>query len=143
MREISRFRAALPTELLRQAKQARRDRVANKTAERQRERSGEVTTATARRRRSAPPAHVQEVMTQKQLLVDRAIREVSEGGWSGAVKARMGVHMHAPERWKAEGGWEDEEKKKRLDDMEREIRAENERRRKYSQLEETLFVRPE
>jgi hypothetical protein len=135
MRDISRYRAALPTELVLQGKQARRDRVTNKTAQRQRELAGEATTITIRRRRSAPPAHIQELMTQKQVLVDKAIREVSEGGWSGAVKARMGVHMHIPEKWKAEGGWEDEEMKKRLDDMEREIRAENERRRNHSQLE--------
>ncbi|OAX43758.1 hypothetical protein K503DRAFT_68041 [Rhizopogon vinicolor AM-OR11-026] len=135
MRDISRFRATLPNELVLQGKQARRDRVANKTAQKQRERSGEVTTATIRRRRSTPPAHIQELMTQKQLLVDRAIREVSEGGWSGAVKARVGVHMYTHEKWKAEGGWEDEEMKKRLDNMERKIRAENERRRKHNQLE--------
>ncbi|KIK44738.1 hypothetical protein CY34DRAFT_10873 [Suillus luteus UH-Slu-Lm8-n1] len=129
-REISRHRSAPPTELLLQGKQARREKVANKTSQRQRERSGEVTTAIIRRRRSAPPAHIRELMTPRQLLVDRAMREASEGGWSGAVKAQMGVHMHMPEKWKAEGGWEDEEKKKLLDDMEREIRAENERRRK-------------
>lgn len=135
MRDISRYRAALPTELVLQGNQARRDRVTNKTAQRQRELAGEATTITIRRRRSAPPAHIQELMTQKQVLVDKAIREVSEGGWSGAVKAHMGVHMHIPEKWKAEGGWEDEEMKKRLDDMEREIRVENERRRNRSQLE--------
>jgi hypothetical protein len=73
-------------------------------------------------------------MTPRQLLMDKAIREASEGGWSGTVKAHMGVHMYMPEKWKAEGGWEDEEKKKLLDDMEREIRAENERRRKHSKL---------
>lgn len=71
--------------------------------------------------------------------MDRAIREPSEGGWSGAVKAHMGVRMHMPQKWKAEGGWEDEEKKKLLDDMEREIRAENERRRKHSKLEAAPF----
>jgi hypothetical protein len=134
-RDIARCRSAPPTELVLQGEQARRDRVANKTAQKQRERSGEVTVATIRRRRSAPPAHIQELMTPKQQLVDRALREVSEGGWSGAIKARMGVHMHTPERWKAEGGWEDEKVKRRLDDMEREIQAENERRRKHSQLE--------
>lgn len=130
VRDIRRHRSAPPPGLLLQGKQARREKVANKTSQRQRERSGEVTTTTIRRRRSAPPAHVRELMTPRQLLVDRAIREASEGGWSGAVKAHMGVHMHMPEKWKAEGGWEDEEKKKLLDDMEREIRAENERRRK-------------
>ncbi|KAG1743734.1 uncharacterized protein EDB91DRAFT_1051121 [Suillus paluster] len=116
-------------------KQARRDRIANKTAQRQRERSGEVTTATIKRRRNAPPAHIQELMTPRQILMDRAVREASEGGWSGTVKARMGVHMHMSEKWKAEGGWEDQKTKKRLDDMEREIRVENERRRKGSQLD--------
>lgn len=131
-REISRHRSAPSTGLLLQGKQARREKVANKTSQRQRERSGEVTTAIIRRRRSAPPAHVRELMTPRQLLVDRAMREASEGGWSGAVKAHMGVHMHMPEKWKAEGGWEDEEKKKLLDNMEREIRAENERRRKLA-----------
>jgi hypothetical protein len=130
LREFTRHRSAPPTGLLLQGKQARREKVANKTSQRQRERSGEVTTAIIRRRRSAPPAHVRELMTPRQLLVDRAMREASEGGWSGAVKAHMGVHMHMPEKWKAEGGWEDEEKKKLLDNMEREIRAENERRRK-------------
>ena len=131
-RDILRYRSALPAELVLQGKRARRDRVVNKTAQKQRELSGEVTTATIRRRRSAPPAHIQELMTKRQLLVDKAIREVSEGGWSGAVKARLGVHMRSPEKWKAEGGWEDEDIKKRLDDMERKIRAENERRRKQS-----------
>lgn len=135
MRDISRYRAAPPAGLVLQAKQARREKVANKTIQKQRERSGEVTTTTIKRRRSAPPAHVRELMTPRQLLMDRAIREVSEGGWSGAVKAQMGVHMHMPEKWKAEGGWEDEEKKKILDQMEREIQAENERRRKHSKLE--------
>lgn len=139
MRDISRYRAAPPAGLILQAKQARREKVANKTIQRQRERSGEVTTATIKRRRSAPPAHVRELMTPRQLLVDRAIREASEGGWSGAVKAHMGVHMHMSEKWKAEGGWEDEDKKKLLDQMEREIRAENERRRKHSKLKAAPF----
>ncbi|KAG1807501.1 uncharacterized protein BJ212DRAFT_1281944 [Suillus subaureus] len=139
MRDISRYRAAPPTDLVLQGKQARREKVANKTIQRQRERSGEVTAATIKRRRSAPPAHVRELMAPRQLLVDRAIREASEGGWSGAVKAHMGVHMHMPEKWKAEGGWEDEEKKKLLDDMEREIRAENERRKKHSKLDAASF----
>lgn len=139
MRDISRFRSAPSARLLLQGKQARREKVVNKTIQRQRERSGEVTAAIVKRRRSAPPAHVRELMTPKQLLDDRAIREASEGGWSGAVKARMGVHMHMPEKWKAEGGWEDEEKKKLLDDMEKEIRAENERRRKHSKLDVAPF----
>ncbi|KAG0699062.1 hypothetical protein DFH29DRAFT_877547 [Suillus ampliporus] len=135
MRDISRYRAAPPTGLVLQGKQARQDKVANKTVQRQRERSGEVTTAVIKRRRSAPPAHIRELMTPRQMLTDRAVREASEGGWSGTIKARTGVHMNMPEKWKAEGGWEDEETKKRLDDMEREIRAENERRRNSSQLE--------
>lgn len=135
MRDISRYRAAPPAGLVLQGKQARREKVTNKTIQRQRERSGEVTAATIKRRRSAPPAHVRELMTPRQLLMDKAIREASEGGWSGTVKAHMGVHMYMPEKWKAEGGWEDEEKKKLLDDMEREIRAENERRRKHSKLD--------
>ncbi|KAG1835463.1 hypothetical protein EV424DRAFT_1308700 [Suillus variegatus] len=139
MRDISRYRATPPAGLVLQGKQARRDRVTNKTSQRQRERSGEVTATTLKRRRSAPPAHIRELMTPRQLLLDKAIREPSEGGWSGAVKAHMGVHMHMPQKWKAEGGWEDEEKKKLLDDMEREIRAENERRRKHSKLEAAPF----
>lgn len=139
MRDISRYRATPPAGLVLQGKQARRDKVTNKTSQRQRERSGEVTATTLKRRRSAPPAHIRELMTPRQLLMDRAIREPSEGGWSGAVKAHMGVRMHMPQKWKAEGGWEDEEKKKLLDDMEREIRAENERRRKHSKLEAAPF----
>jgi len=75
--------------------------------------------------RKRPPPHLAIKMTAEQLRDDAVMREASEGGYSGRVKARLlgKVWDDAAE----EGGWTTEQ-----DKLIGEIRAENEQRREAS-----------
>jgi hypothetical protein len=109
-------------------KQARREKIANKTRELERERRGEVIARTIKRRNKGPPAHVLSRMSDEERRLDKIARSsVSEVGYVGLVKRRLGFKLRDPERWKAEGGWEAD--KQKVDEMMRGVERENERRR--------------
>jgi len=114
-------------EMLAMIKEARREKVRNKTRERERERRGVVTPNALRRRRQGPPAHVLAMMTEKQRHLDKVSRSVSEVGYVAQVKRALGFSMRDPKAWKEEIGRPED--RKRLDQMLAAVEAENERRR--------------
>jgi hypothetical protein len=121
-RDEARARSVFSPEMIDMVKRARRHKVENKTRERARERRGEVLTRTLKRMRKRPPPHRAIKMTADQLRDDAVMREASQGGYSGRVKARL-----LGKEWDEaaeEGGWTLEQ-----DKLIEEIRAENERRR--------------
>ncbi|KAJ6595651.1 hypothetical protein DFH09DRAFT_1024448 [Mycena vulgaris] len=101
MREVSGLldrdtaRAAMPIspELREMTRAARREKVANKTRERRRERRGEILPRTLKRARKGPPAHVLVHMTPAERRMDKIVRGVGEVGYVGMVKRRMGMKL--------------------------------------------------
>lgn len=127
-RDEARSRLAYPADMLEAIKQARRDKIQNKTRELDRERRGEVLRRTVRRRNKGPPAHVLATMSTEERRMDKIARSVSEVGYVGMVKRKLGWKLKDPEAWKKEHGSLGD--KPRLDRMLEELRAENERRRR-------------
>lgn len=116
-----------PPKMLEAIKQARWDRVQNKTRELERERHGEVLPRTIRRRNKGPPASVLAKMSVEERRLDKVARNVSEVGYVAAVKRRLGHKLRDPEAWKKEAGLPGD--KARLNELLRGLKAENERRR--------------
>ncbi|KIM77743.1 hypothetical protein PILCRDRAFT_76421 [Piloderma croceum F 1598] len=114
-------------EMLEAIKQARRDKILNQTRQLERERRGEILPRTIRRRNKAPPAHILAKMTEKQKKMDKLARHVSEVGYVGMAKRKLGHKLRNPEAWTCEVGRPED--KERLDRMAEAIRLENERRR--------------
>jgi hypothetical protein len=108
-------------------KQARRDKILNKTRQLERERRGEILPSTIRRRNKGPPAHILSMMTPKAKRVDKLARNVSEVGSVAWAKRKLGHKLRDPAAWKREIGRPED--KERLDKMEVEVRLENEKRR--------------
>jgi hypothetical protein len=126
-RDTARRDSPIPPELVAQVKEARREKFRNKAKEAERERRGEVLNRTLRRRRQGPPAPVLELMTDEQKEMDKVARSVSEVGYVAKVKRKLGFKLRDPTRWMLELGprrmWG------RLDQLEKQIMAENIRRR--------------
>jgi hypothetical protein len=119
--------SSFPPKMLEAIKQARRDKILNQTRQLERERRGEVLPRTIRRRNKGPPAHILAKMTEEQKKMDKLVRHVSEVGYVGMAKRKMGHKLRNPEAWRCEeGGPEDKE---RLDRMEEAVQLENQRRR--------------
>ncbi|CDO76164.1 hypothetical protein BN946_scf184740.g7 [Trametes cinnabarina] len=127
--ELERQRAATPypPELLEQIKAARREKVANKTRERERELRGEMTNRLLKQMRKSPPAHRLAKMSDRRRRMDAISRGVSEVGYVAKVKRALGFKLRDPDAWKAEMGRP--EHKEMLDRMAEEIEKENVRRR--------------
>jgi hypothetical protein len=108
-----------PPELLAQIKEARREKIRNKTKERQRQLHGEVLPATRKRRAKGLPSHLLSTMSQKTKAKSTIVREISRGGYSGWVKTgEWGENELGPESKRAE-----------LDSLAEKVRVENENRR--------------
>lgn len=127
-RDEERAKRPFPPALIAQIKAARREKVANKTRELQRERAGLVIRRTLLRRAKGPPAHVLARMTEAERRMDRVARSVSEVGYVAMVKRRLGWKLRDPEAWKVEMGRP--ENRARLEREAMALVAENERRRK-------------
>ncbi|KAF9002935.1 hypothetical protein BDQ17DRAFT_510015 [Cyathus striatus] len=123
-REDQRVNTPLSPELLAQIKQARRNKIENKTREREREQRGEILKNTLKRMRKGPPAHVLALMSPEKKRMDRIARSVSEVGYVAQVKKKLGHKLRDPEAWKKE---ESLEKKEELDKLAEFIREENRR----------------
>jgi hypothetical protein len=68
-------------------------------------------------------------MSEEERCLDQVARcSVREAGYVGLVNRRLGSRLRDPKLWKAEGGWEPEEDKARVDEMMHGV-EENERRR--------------
>ncbi|KAJ7588051.1 hypothetical protein C8J56DRAFT_940790 [Mycena floridula] len=142
--------APFPPALLDQVKQARREKIANKTKERTRERRGEILPVTLKRARQRPTAHVLSLMTEQQKKEDELMRQnVTEVGYLGVLKARHGWKVHQGRSWGLEakkeveletsrgrkwsvedGEWVSESEKQALERKLKEVRRENKRRRR-------------
>lgn len=126
--EEQRVALPFPPALLETIKEARREKIANKTRELQRERKGEILKRTILRRNQGPPAHVLKTMSPELRIMDKVVRNVSEVGYVAQVKTQLGFKLKNPELWKQlENGRE--ENRLKLDHMVQRLSAENLRRR--------------
>lgn len=127
-RDSQRILTPFSPELLERIAAARRERAANKIREREREARGEELTSTIRRARKGPPAYMLHRMTVKQIRMDKVARSsVSESGYVGYVKQKLGWKLKNEDPWKAEDG--DADDQERLEKMGKEVMDENQRRR--------------
>jgi hypothetical protein len=127
-RELERVQKPFSQEMLDQIVCARTEKIANKTRERERERRGEVLKSTIARKKQGPPAHVLAKMTREERRLDWISRGVSDVGYVGKVKRKLGFKLKEPDAWKREEGRESE--RGRMDEVSKEIAEENERRRR-------------
>lgn len=127
-RDFERRNKPFPPELLAQVAAARRNKAENKKREAERERRGEVIRRTILRANKTPPPHIIARMTPLQRHYDAVSRSnVSEVGYVGWVKRKLGWKLRDPNAWKVELGKDEDQP--RLDEEERNIRELNERRR--------------
>jgi hypothetical protein len=123
-RDTARATRPTPPELVKQLKAARREKVANKTRERQREARGEVLTATRKRSQLGFPAHVSVRWSPEERKANLiARRSVGEVGYVGQVKRALGYKI-APEEDRV-----DDATRERLDALTEELRRINGSRR--------------
>jgi len=115
----------IPPELIKEVFEARREKIRNKTKEKERERRGEVLRSTIKRQRKGPPAHILVKMSPKHKEMDKVSRSLSEVGYVALVKRKLGFKLKDPE-----AGLELGEKENRplLDQAVKFIRTENKRR---------------
>ncbi|KZT26048.1 hypothetical protein NEOLEDRAFT_1162439 [Neolentinus lepideus HHB14362 ss-1] len=125
--DTKRETAPYPPELVEMVRDARREKIANKTKERERERRGEVLACTLRRMNKGPPAHVAYKMTDEEKRMDRISRSPSEVGYVAVVKKKLGFKLRKPDAWKVEIGKDEDQEK--LHKVALEIEEENRRRR--------------
>ena len=116
-----------PPEMLAAIKEARREKIRNKTRERERWRRGEVTNRLRKLMNQGPPAHVLARMTDEQRRMDKIARNPSEVGYVAEVKRRLGHKLRDDETWRVELG--KPENQETLDRIAEEIEAESARRR--------------
>lgn len=114
--------------MIEQIKQARREKIVNKTRERARERAGEILKCTLERRKKGLPAHLIAVMSKEEIKKDKLLRESGRAGYVNWLKT--GVWGEADEGKKE--NWD------RLDEMEEQILAENERKRTALELDGSI-----
>lgn len=103
-RELKRLTSPISESLRQLTLEARREKIANKTRERERERRGEITTAGARRMRKRPPPNVLRKMRSEEREMDRISRSPSEVGYVRKVKLRMGFKLKDDTTWQRETG---------------------------------------
>jgi len=73
-------------EMIATIQKARRFRIENKTRERKRELRGEITNRAIKKMKKGPPAFVLDMMNDEDRRIDKVMREVSRGGYSGRIK---------------------------------------------------------
>ncbi|KAJ7067837.1 hypothetical protein C8F01DRAFT_1049494 [Mycena amicta] len=131
-RDIQRAETPISAELSRIILAARREKVANKTRERERERRGAIVKDTLKRKRQQPPPHLLSHMTPEERHKDRVARGVGEVGYVGMIKRRMGFKLRDGGKGLArENSLDlDGERLAQLKEMEKEYRAEQARRRR-------------
>ncbi|KDQ21609.1 hypothetical protein BOTBODRAFT_26047 [Botryobasidium botryosum FD-172 SS1] len=115
-----RLSTPFPPSLLELTKEARREKVANKTRERARERAGEILKCTIECKRKGPPAHLLAVMSKEDIQRDKILRGSGWGGYVGWL--RTGKWGEADEGKEENRAW--------LEGVEQELERENEMRRK-------------
>lgn len=127
-REWARANRPFPPELVEQIEEARRERGRNKAREHQRELAGEIIKRTHQRARRGPPPHVLMRMSPLRRYYDRVARSsVTEVGYVGWVKKKLGFKLKNPDPFEAEDG--EPGMQAELDEWEKKLVAENQRRR--------------
>jgi len=101
----NRRRFSKPTRAMYEAvMDARKEKIRNKTRERERARRGIWNERILRRIRKGPPAHVMSEMTERIAHRDKIARYPSEVGYVAQIKRSLGMKLkHAP-RWDPEAG---------------------------------------
>ncbi|KAI0330483.1 hypothetical protein GY45DRAFT_1250812 [Cubamyces sp. BRFM 1775] len=140
--QLEKIRTATPypPELLEQIRAARREKIANKTRERERERRGEMTKRLLRQMRQRPPAHRLAQMSAKARRMDIIARGASEVGYVAKVKRALGHKLRDPNAWQVELG--QLENREMLDRLAKEIEEENARRRSLQEARESVEQLP-
>jgi len=103
-REEARLHAPFTDELIKIVKDARREKHRNLTNEKIRERRGEMTRKWLKRRRSRSPSLLRCRMSEKDKTTRRVSKSVSEVGYIGMLKRKLGIKMKNPDAWKREYG---------------------------------------
>jgi hypothetical protein len=103
-REDARFHAPYTDELINIVKAARREKHRNLTNEKIRERRGEMTSKWLKRRRSRPPSLIRYRLTEEERMTWWVSKCVSEVGYIGMLKRKLGIKMKNPDAWKREHG---------------------------------------
>ncbi|KAJ6499419.1 hypothetical protein C8R45DRAFT_982327 [Mycena sanguinolenta] len=139
-RDVARSQLPVSPALMETLRAARREKVANKTRERLRERRGEILPCTIKRARKGPPAHVLARMMPAERHADRIVRRVGEVGYVGMIKRRMGVKLRDGGKGLARENGKDleGERLERLKKMEMDYWMEKNRRRRQN-----MYITPE
>ena len=103
-REEARLHAPYTDELIKIVEGARREKHRNLTNEKIRERRGEMTRKWLKRRRSRPPSLIRYRMTEKEKMTWWVSKSVSEVGYIGMLKRKLGMRLKDPDAWKREDG---------------------------------------
>lgn len=134
-RDARRIQMPYTPEIIDQVLEARWFKSQNKRWERLREERGEVLPKTIRRARKRPPPHILARMTKRHKRLDAIARSsVSEVGYVGYAKAKLGWKLRNPNPWHVESG--DPKNIPALLELEAQIVRENERRREKHSKEE-------
>jgi hypothetical protein len=129
-----RAKTQFPPELLRQVLAARREKIANKTRELERERRGEITNRAVKRKRKMLPGPLMTTRSPASRRHDHVSRSLSEVGYVGMIRERLGHGMKTGTWRLYEEGLEENRKKLGLDA--KMIERENRRRRSASEERE-------
>ncbi|KAG8926263.1 hypothetical protein FRC00_003064 [Tulasnella sp. 408] len=92
-REEDMAKMKISPELWAIVKEARREKIANKTREKERERRGELTNHAKKRMRQGLPAHLISTRGQSGVERDKWIKDPSEGGYAGRMKKASGMKL--------------------------------------------------
>lgn len=84
--------------------EARREKVRNKTKERERAERGYYNTRTLKRMRQGPPAHVLDRLTPAEIHKDSVVRSPSQVGYVAQVKRSKGMKLKRSPPWDPEAG---------------------------------------
>ena len=103
-RDEARLNTPYTDELIEIVQAARREKHRNLTNEKIRERRGEMTRKWLKRRRSQPPSLIRYRMTEKEKMTWWVSKCVSEVGYIGMLKRKLGMKLKDPDAWKRENG---------------------------------------
>ena len=91
-------------EMVNAVKQARIDKIQNKTREKDRARRGQWNARILEKMRQGPPAHIKVKLSKKDARRDRIIRSPSEVGYVAKMKRSLGMKLKHSPQWDPEAG---------------------------------------
>ncbi|PPR02167.1 hypothetical protein CVT24_011355 [Panaeolus cyanescens] len=134
--ELDAQRANTPysPELLETIFEARREKIRNKTNQKEREARGEYFASTRKGMRSGPPSHIWQTMSPKQRDIQRVLRQPTKVGWTGMVRRQHGLKLSDDEtRWADALEKGCPSNRDTLDKVERTLKEESELRREVEE----------